>query len=271
MYEMRDLHSLIINDCHIHLGISSQINQYYTPEHLLTYGFTKGNLLVFSTDVNPDKNNMVVKELAQQAPNIYGLYYITKDDLPGELTVKMLGGKFHGAYNDAPVSSGIYHHVMEYIESKGAWLMVHCGRYLEGSRRSNTSYIHALDVAKTYPGIKVIMAHMGGTDTTVCKNAIVDSRDEDNVYFDTSGITTPSIIEFALKHVNSDRILFGSDSPWCSFNAMYYTVMDAQIPLEDKMNIMQFSFDKLLAETLVEWRYVPTFLREQEKNGQNSN
>jgi len=40
--------------------------------------------------------------------------------------------------------------------------------------------------------------------------------------------------------------LFGSDMPWCSFNAMYYTVMDAQIDEDVKKEIMHHNFEYLL-------------------------
>jgi predicted TIM-barrel fold metal-dependent hydrolase len=153
----------------------------------------------------------------------------------------MIGCKYHGSYLGSPI------HPCQLLEDINL-VMVHCGRYKEGRKESNTSYLHALEVAKSYPKLKVIMAHMGGTDTNVCKVAIEDSRDYDNIYFDTSGITTPYIIEYALENIPSNRILFGSDAPWCSFLAMYHTVLDARIPDEDKQNIFYNSFNDLVSK-----------------------
>ena len=130
--------------------------------------------------------------------------------------------------------------------SEDGWLDYAEKRYKEGSKESNTSYQHALEVAKIYPKLKVIMAHMGGTDTTICKRAINDSRDYPNIYFDTSGITTPYIIEYAVEQIPANRILFGSDAPWCSFNAMVYTILDAQIDDDIKNAILYNNFNELI-------------------------
>ena len=212
-------------------------------------------MLIMSFEQDIENTNSQVLELVQQRPNpgIFGLHWISQSCNTERLkslieSGMILGAKFHGSYEHEPLSHQKHWRVLEVLGAKEAILLVHCGRYKEGERESNTSYLHALDVAKMYGGIKVIMAHMGGTDTTVCKKAIKDSRDYDNVYFDTSGITTPYIIEYALKEIPSTRILFGSDAPWCSFRAMYYTVMDANIPEADKYNIMHKSFDGLIQD-----------------------
>jgi predicted TIM-barrel fold metal-dependent hydrolase len=92
---------------------------------------------------------------------------------------------------------------------------------------------------------------MGGTDTTVCKNAIQAAVDIPNVYFDTSGITTPYIIEYALTYLKPERILFGSDAPWCSFRAMYHNVIDANINHIDKEKILYSNFNNLIDKLAV--------------------
>lgn len=205
-------------------------------------------MLLFSTDQNIETNNECIRTLSKEFDFIYGLQWIHRNsDI--QLDNKIIGCKFHGAYLGTPISKE-YWRTLEYLAREEAILMVHCGRYKEGAEESNTSYLHALEVAKMYGGIKVIMAHMGGTDTNVCKKAIIDSRDYDNVYFDTSGITTPYIIEYAVKQIPSTRIMFGSDAPWCSFRAMYYTTMDASIPEQDKENIMYNSFEQLIEEKI---------------------
>ena len=87
---------------------------------------------------------------------------------------------------------------------------------------------------------------MGGTDTTICKKAIYESREHENIYFDTSGITTPYIIEYACDNIGPKRILFGSDIPWCSFKAMYYTIEDAMIPRVYKDDILYHNLNRLV-------------------------
>ena len=246
MVESLEQFKFKINDCHIHIGNSSSINKTFEPTGLIKHPADK--VLLMSAQEDIDKNNRLVKLLTEHFPDIYGLYWLDKTNwVYPQIDGKMVGFKYHGAYTGYPVTNSSYVIGMEYLNSKSALLMVHCGRYKEGARSSNTSYHHALDIATTYPNIKVIMAHMGGTDTTICKKAVKDSSDYNNVYFDTSGITTPYIIEYAVDHLGSKRILFGSDAPWCSFNAMYHTVLDAAIPEDDKKNIFTDNFETLIA------------------------
>src|SRR5690606_19298128 len=137
------------------------------------------------------------------------------------------GVKFHGVYEHSPINNPAYAPALEILNDREALLLVHCGRFREGMRESDTSYLHALDIARAYPRIKVTLGHMGGGDSTVIRRCIADSKDSPNVYYETSGITTPFMLEWALKHVPADRILFGSDAPWCSFRSRYYNVEDA--------------------------------------------
>ena len=237
-----------VNDSHVHLGKSDGIYSYFEALDIIAYR-EKNNIdkvLVMSLDLDIHKNNTTISYMADTYEWIYGLYWINGTDWYYPLTPKMIGCKFHGTYEGRTVSDNFYHPIMQYLNDNNAVLVIHCGRYKEGHFRSNTSYVHALAVAQKYPGIKVIMAHMGGSDTTICKKAIQNSKDCNNVYFDTSGITTPYIIEYALTYLQPERILFGSDAPWCSFRSMYYNVIDAKINEIDKEKILYTNFNSLL-------------------------
>ena len=237
-----------LNDAHIHLGKISGINQYLLPEELLKIKERMswlGKVLVMAGDVEPLKDNAFVADLAHTHDWIYGLHWWINGKNEVILDDKMIGVKYHGGYMKKPITSINPRHLEE-LDKRKAVLMVHCGRYLEGDIKSNTSYLHALEVARNYPNIKVIMSHMGGTDTTVCKKAIDHAASLYNVYFDTSGITTPYIIEYAVNKLPITRILFGSDMPWCSFNAMIWTVSDAMITRLEKEDIYYNNFEVFL-------------------------
>ena len=236
-----------LNDCHIHIGKMSGVNQYLTPEELpklkQTFDVFLDKVVIMGTDLNP--NNLLISDLAHRYEWVYGLYWWVDGLNQIELDNKMIGVKYHGAYMNKPISSMNPKH-LDKLDDLKAILMIHCGRYLEGDIKSNTSYLHALKVARNYPDIKVIMSHMGGTDTTVCRKAIYHSSNLQNVYFDTSGITTPYIIEYALELLPANRILFGSDIPWCSLNAMIWTVQDSMISMQQKQDIYHENFERLL-------------------------
>lgn len=238
---------MIISDAHIHIGKSSFINQMISEKDILRWRIGKQveDMLIFAADKDVNKHNQIVRQLVSKYSFMYGLHWLTTPDNEVEIDGKIVGCKYHGTYMSLPVS-GLSEQLLGSLEAQRAILLVHCGRYLEGDIKSKTSYLHALEVAKDYPKLKVILAHMGGTDTTVCKKAIDASIYYKNVYFDTSGITTPYIIEYAVENIPSTRIIFGSDAPWCSYNAMVYTILDAKVPQTDKENIFHKNFQRVI-------------------------
>lgn len=245
-----------ISDIHVHLGVSSGIYRSFTGEDIIRFKESRNiqKIVLMSFEQDVEKNNLTISELSHKYESIFGLYWIQKSriyqdivDLEKILDKKIIGVKFHGYYELLPVSAKCYQPIMELLNKKHAILMVHTGRYKEGSKESNTSYLHAIDVARNYNKVKVIMAHMGGSDTTIAKKAIVEARELSNLYFDTSGITTPHIVEYALKYIDSRKIIFGSDEPWCSFRSMYYNIIDANIDDTSKANILYESFNRLVA------------------------
>ena len=230
----------MISDIHIHLGERPEINRTLTIQDLHDYI----DINDISNVVVIDTNKTRLDTLTHDYDNIYGFQWITERDTSKDLILdkKIIGCKFHGAFGNY---SRPNIDILEYLHTTKGILMMHTGRYKDGNLASRTSYLHALAVAKEYPNIKVIMAHMGGTDTTICKTAIDESMSIPNVYFDTSGITTPYIIEYAVEKISSERIMFGSDIPWCSFKSMFYTVNEARIPAGDKNNIFHHSLELL--------------------------
>ncbi|MBI5302649.1 MAG: amidohydrolase [Chloroflexi bacterium] len=70
------------------------------------------------------------------------------------------------------------------------------------------------------PRLKVIVAHMGrhtpNTRQHVEENLLA-LRDDANVYFETSTVRDPAIIARAVELIGEDRVLFGSDFPFNSY------------------------------------------------------
>lgn len=249
---------MIVNDAHVHLGKSSGIYHSLSTEDVLRLRDKHKieNLMLMSFEHNVEANNKKIIDLSARYPFIFGLFWVQKSALAqsAKTLEKLLGNsrivgvKFHGSYENTPVSSPIYSSIMEILNERESALLVHTGRYKDASLESNTSYLHGIQIARTYPKIKVIFAHMGGSDTTIIKRALQDSKDIPNIYFDTSGITTPYAIEYAVRIIDIRRILFGSDEPWCSFMSMYYNVADAQISKDHKEMIFSKNFDDLFVK-----------------------
>ncbi|MBI4278224.1 MAG: amidohydrolase [Armatimonadetes bacterium] len=68
-----------------------------------------------------------------------------------------------------------------------------------------------LPVAKAFPTVPIIMAHLGYRHTADC---IVVAHRCPNVYLETSGNSSQVAIQETLKQVGPDRLLFGSDVPY---------------------------------------------------------
>ncbi len=92
----------------------------------------------------------------------------------------------------------------------------------------------AKTILRQVPGLKLIVAHMGrhtpNTGDRV-EAALLGLRDEPNVIFDTSTVRDPAIIARAVEIVGLNRVVFGSDYPFNSFQ-------DAD-PLAEELKIIQ--------------------------------
>ena len=244
-----------ICDAHVHIGRSAGI---YHTLHLneidsFIEKFHIEHMFLFPFELDIDDSNEKVGKLTIQNKKIHGLYWIQKDQIKRDSEIlskhigeKYLGVKFHGSYEDLPITNEIYKPVLDVLNDKNAILLVHTGRFKDGDISSNTSYQHAVLVAKKYPKIKVIMAHLGGNDTSIVKKALDASKDIKNIWFETSGITTPFRVERAVEVIGPERILFGSDAPWCSFRSIYYSVEDSLLDEKIKSMIFYENFIKLL-------------------------
>lgn len=87
------------------------------------------------------------------------------------------------------------------------WSMSEAGK-IHQSGRSEPHDI--ADLARRFPEARIIMAHLEGSGI----RGILDVAECENVWIDTSGSQPfTGTLEFALKTVGSERILFGSDLP----------------------------------------------------------
>lgn len=232
------------------------INRHLLADEIFHYREELGldHMMIFTLDMDIDKNNEQIAEITKKHNFLHGLYWIQHsrldkdvDVLSKELGSGIVGVKFHGVFEKKSVADPVYEPALELLDKKRSILLVHCGRFKDGSPESNSSYIHTLEVAKKYPNIKVIFGHMGGNDTGIVKAAVTAAKDLQNTFFETSGITTPLRVEYAVDVLGSKRVLFGSDFPWCSFRSMYYGVEDALISDEDKDMIFSKNFLNLLS------------------------
>jgi len=252
---LEELLNLPINDIHVHLGWSDEINNFLDPNKLSNF-ITKNNLeeialIPFEKDTN--QFNQKIIKLSKENKKIHGFYWIQKNQVQDDLKILekelgdgLIGVKFHGAFEKISVTDEVYAPIMELLDNKNSIILIHCGRFKDGHFDSVTSYNHGLALAKKYPKIKVLLAHMGGNDTSIVKKAVTEAVSLSNVFFDTSGISTPYRVEYAVDALGPRRVIFGSDYPWCSFRGNYYNIEDSLLDEKTKRCIFYENFINLI-------------------------
>lgn len=105
-----------------------------------------------------------------------------------------------------------------------------------------TTGTHVAELARRYPEAKLIMAHLGGN----AYHGVKAIRDCPNVWTDFSGsLFGREEIDYAVGQVGSDRILFGSDMPGCSFITNYAQVQEADLTPQQREDIYSNNAVKL--------------------------
>jgi predicted TIM-barrel fold metal-dependent hydrolase len=70
------------------------------------------------------------------------------------------------------------------------------------------------ELAENFKDIKIVMLHMGHGHGVYIQAAINTARRLDNIYLETSGMPMHTKIKEAMEVVGSDRVMYGSDSPF---------------------------------------------------------
>ena len=125
-----------------------------------------------------------------------------------------------------------------YLNECGGYLLIHC------SDSVRIDYVSML--REYYPNMKIIIAHMGRNvyeDPAFSENVIDVFADDEDVFFDTSTIQHPQILEYAYQTIGAERILFGSDFPYeykkdWDREEIFTTLKKTNICEEDMMKIL---------------------------------
>lgn len=104
------------------------------------------------------------------------------------------------------------------------------------------SLIAANEMAKAFPGMKFVLLAMGEEDWRM---ATVLAEKTLNLVLEVSGSFSPDKIKFAVEHIGSHRIVYGSGLPYVDPSATIGLVEDADISDADKRNIFENSAKRL--------------------------
>lgn len=100
----------------------------------------------------------------------------------------------------------------------------------------------ANEIAKAFPIMKFVLLGMGGEDWRM---ATIYAERTLNLVLEVSGSSSPDKIQFAVEHIGSHRIVYGSGLPYVDPSAVMGMVQDAEISDADKRNIFEGSARRL--------------------------
>jgi uncharacterized protein len=163
---------------------------------------------------HPD--NEYVRTVIESIPGAYGLVW-GNPRLPGYLEEaerllehpKFLGLKLHPLIDGYHPNDPGVHPLMELLLERGGLpVLIHSGHPIFTLPWS----IEELAVA--FPGVKVIIGHMGHGNIVYINASIDIAARNANVYLETSGMPMHTKIKEAVDRVGPDRVLYGSDAPF---------------------------------------------------------
>lgn len=103
-----------------------------------------------------------------------------------------------------------------------------------------------IQVLESFPGLTVILAHMGGFRMWEHVGSLSNFE---NAYFDTSAASDELKLNELIDLISlfgADRVLFGSDFPWFDYEKSVKAITTLDIPDEDKEKIMYSNSAKIL-------------------------
>lgn len=123
--------------------------------------------------------------------------------------------------------------VMEKAEKYNVPVLIHTFKKAQGQLRKESTAKNVANVARRFPNVKIIMAHLGGN----CYDGIPQIADLKNVWVDISGTLHHSNeLNYTKRYIGASRILFGTDLT--SFSICYGQVAEADLTEDERNDIL---------------------------------
>lgn len=143
------------------------------------------------------------------------------------------------AHADDPCVYPIIEKAIDY----GMTVLQHAFCKATGLLDHESTPVHVANLARRYPEARIVMAHMGADFTFGC-SAI---RDCTNVWTDMCGTYCETgMIDYALRTLGAERILFATDAPGASLLNNLYKVLDTPLTPEQKRMIFHDNAEGLM-------------------------
>lgn len=169
-----------------------------------------------------------------------------KQNVDDAVSMGYKGIKLHPEYQNFVVDDESLFPLYEYAFNKGLFILFHAGYDPIGVEPFKSNPQKFLHVIEKFNGAKIVLAHLGGQSQWDDVEKYLVGKD---VYLDTAmgfGFFTKEQFLSILKAHGSDKILFGSDSPWSDTGKELVALRSLPITEEEKQNIFYKNAKKLL-------------------------
>ena len=193
----------------------------------------------------PDGNEFVYRLKTAATDRIIQFIWITKDinNTTDYLDSRYAEWKFHGVklhqcWESFSIDSDFFKKTAVWTEKHNLPLFIHL--------YSDIDVTKLIDYKRDHPNLKLIVAHLFGLELFIKQNF----KDK-NLYFDSSPLQLISRIRLqrAINFIGTDRILFGTDTPYGSKNNHQKTIRrinDLDISEKEKKLILGLNMQKLI-------------------------
>lgn len=148
------------------------------------------------------------------------------------------GVKLNGAQNSYYIDDpDLSLPVIEEIAKTGRLLAFHVGT----DAYETTHPFRVAKIARRFPELQILMAHMGGVAHHDLSNATIEMAQEcPNLFLIGSAVRSRAVLK-AIRTLGAGRVCFGSDTPFELMHvevAKYHALLDGEVTPEEKGQVM---------------------------------
>ncbi len=217
----------MIIDSHVHLKHGDTLRTEYSAKTIVRtmdeVGIDKSIVFAMSTTTchSIEMAQAAVEQFPDRLiPYVYALPNYERpvlEEIEGALSVGFQGIKIH--IGECSLAEYVVDPIIELAEQRGVPCLIDCAGRHDAIER----------MAKTFPGTKIIIAHMGKylcTDESLINRFIALTKAQDNLFLDISGVVIPWNIQEAVHQLGADRVIFGTDGPHEAPDTVGYARME---------------------------------------------
>ena len=168
------------------------------------------------------------------------------EEIRGELTrcfdtLGMSAIKLHPSMQNFGVLEPACEEVWRFAEERSAFVLIHTW---EGDPRCSPSAVGK--VAQAHPSVPFLLGHSGGTPGGR-REAVAVARERPNIYLELCGsLLSRAEVIWMVREAGSERVLFGTDTPWLDPRIMLGKVALAGLSTEQLQLVLGENILRLL-------------------------